>query len=173
MNAAASIADSLDGLRLNFALQAGILRLLSRQEHLNKINVFPVPDGDTGTNLALTVNAVLGSLRKWPDRHAGKTLTRVADAALDGARGNSGAILAQFFLGLWPSLQGLQARGARSQHAQELQLLRRLPVWPPRGQRAPALRRRFLGAEALAQLGSCRQERRGLQQAVQGFRALR
>ena len=95
-----SAADSLDGLRLNFALQAGILRLLSRQEHLNKINVFPVPDGDTGTNLALTVNAVLGSLRKWPDRHAGKTLTRVADAALDGARGNSGAILAQFFLGL-------------------------------------------------------------------------
>ena len=64
MNAAAVTADSLDGLRLNFALQAGILRLLSRQEHLNKINVFPVPDGDTGTNLALTVNAVLGSLRK-------------------------------------------------------------------------------------------------------------
>ena len=62
--------------------------------------MFPVPDGDTGTNLALTVHAVLGSLRKWPDRHAGKTLTRVADAALDGARGNSGAILAQFFLGL-------------------------------------------------------------------------
>jgi uncharacterized protein len=91
---------SLDGLRLNFALQAGILRLLSRQEHLNKINVFPVPDGDTGTNLALTVHAVLGSLRRWPDSHAGKTLTRVADAALDGARGNSGAILAQFFLGL-------------------------------------------------------------------------
>ncbi|HEX9207779.1 MAG TPA: DegV family protein [Steroidobacteraceae bacterium] len=101
-------ADTLDGLRLNFALQAGILRLLSRQEYLNKINVFPVPDGDTGTNLALTVNAVLGSLRKSPDRHAGKTLTRVADAALDGARGNSGAILAQFFLGLCDRLGHLQ-----------------------------------------------------------------
>ena len=100
MNAVSIGADSLDGLRLNFALQAGILRVLSRQEYLNKINVFPVPDGDTGTNLALTVSAVLGALRKWPDRHAGKTLTRVADAALDGARGNSGAILAQFFLGL-------------------------------------------------------------------------
>ena len=100
MSAVVASADSLDGLRLNFALQAGILRLLSRQEYLNKINVFPVPDGDTGTNLALTVNAVLGVLRKRPDGHAGKTLTRVADAALDGARGNSGAILAQFFLGL-------------------------------------------------------------------------
>jgi uncharacterized protein len=99
VNAVSIGADSLDGLRLNFALQAGILRVLSRQEHLNKINVFPVPDGDTGTNLALTVSAVLGALRKWPDSHAGKTLTRVADAALDGARGNSGAILAQFFLG--------------------------------------------------------------------------
>ncbi|MGI9247009.1 MAG: DegV family protein [Steroidobacteraceae bacterium] len=100
MNAVSASAASLDGLLLNHALQAGILRLLSRQEHLNKINVFPVPDGDTGTNLALTAHAVLGTLRKLPDRHAGQVLTRVADAALDGARGNSGAILAQFFLGL-------------------------------------------------------------------------
>jgi DegV family protein with EDD domain len=99
LNTVVTTADSLDGLRLNRALKAGIARLLSRQEHLNKINVFPVPDGDTGTNLALTMHAVLGSLQRADD-HAGKTLTRIADAALDGARGNSGAILAQFFLGL-------------------------------------------------------------------------
>jgi DegV family protein with EDD domain len=108
VNAVTVSADSLDGLRLNFALQAGILRLLSRQEYLNKINVFPVPDGDTGTNLALTAHAVLGVLRKAPDTHVGKTLTRVADAALDGARGNSGAILAQFFLGLGDRLGHLK-----------------------------------------------------------------
>lgn len=101
-------ADSIDGLRLNRAFKAGILRLLSRQEHLNKINVFPVPDGDTGTNLSLTMSAVLGTLQRWPDTHAGKTLTRVADAALDGARGNSGAILAQFFLGLCDRLGHLR-----------------------------------------------------------------
>jgi hypothetical protein len=59
-----------------------------------------VPDGDTGTNLALTLQAVLTALRKAGDAHAGQTLTRVADAALDGARGNSGAILAQFLLGV-------------------------------------------------------------------------
>lgn len=100
MVSAAVMADRLDGWRINRALKAGIARLLSRQEHLNKINVFPVPDGDTGTNLALTMRAVLGCLQQAPDGHAGKTLTRVADAALDGARGNSGAILAQFFLGL-------------------------------------------------------------------------
>ncbi len=108
MNTAAVMADSLDGLRLNRALKAGIARLLSRQEHLNKINVFPVPDGDTGTNLALTMSAVLGALQRWPDSHAGKTLTRIADAALDGARGNSGAILAQFFLGLCDRLGHLR-----------------------------------------------------------------
>jgi len=100
VNTAAVLAERLDGLRINRALKAGIARLLTRQEHLNKINVFPVPDGDTGTNLALTMRAVLGILQQSPDGHAGKTLTRVADAALDGARGNSGAILAQFFLGL-------------------------------------------------------------------------
>jgi hypothetical protein len=74
VNAASVAVDSLDGLRLNFALQAGIVRLLARQEHLDKINVFPVPDGDTGTNLALTAHAVLGVLRKsrigTPGRHS-------------------------------------------------------------------------------------------------------
>jgi uncharacterized protein len=104
LGAAAIAAESLDGLRLNRAFRAGILRLLSRQEHLNKINVFPVPDGDTGTNLAMTMGAVLGVLQRTPDAHAGNTLTRIADAALDGARGNSGAILAQFLLGLGDKL---------------------------------------------------------------------
>ena len=93
----------LDGARLSRLLRAGINRLLDDQEHLNKINVFPVPDGDTGTNMALTMCAVLNSLRKATDAHAGNTLTRVADAALDGARGNSGAILAQFLLGVGDS----------------------------------------------------------------------
>jgi len=100
MNAVALPADTLSGTELSAALRAGIYRLISREEVINKINVFPVPDGDTGTNLALTLQAVLASLRGNPDAHAGQTLTRVADAALDGARGNSGAILAQFLLGL-------------------------------------------------------------------------
>jgi DegV family protein with EDD domain len=112
LNSAAIIAERLDGLRLNRAFKAGIARLLSRQEHLNKINVFPVPDGDTGTNLALTMRAVLGCLQRSPDDHAGKTLTRIADAALDGARGNSGAILAQFLLGLGDRLGHLGHVGA-------------------------------------------------------------
>ncbi len=85
---------------LDRALRSGIHRLLGQAEHLDRINVFPVPDGDTGTNLAITMSAVLTALRRTPFDHAGRLFTAIADAALDGARGNSGAILAQFLLGL-------------------------------------------------------------------------
>jgi hypothetical protein len=100
LSAVVSAALALRGTELSDALRSGIHRLISREEVINKINVFPVPDGDTGTNLALTLQAVLAALRAHPETHAGQLLTRVADAALDGARGNSGAILAQFLLGV-------------------------------------------------------------------------
>lgn len=90
----------LDGVRLRRGLQAGIHRVISRQDYLNRINVFPVPDGDTGTNIAFTLTAILGGMSSSAERHCGRLLTLVADSALDGARGNSGAILAQFFQGL-------------------------------------------------------------------------
>ncbi len=90
----------LDGRRLNLALRAGIDRMYAERGHLNRINVFPVPDGDTGTNLALTAGSIGGVLLQNRGGHAGQLLIGVADAALDGARGNSGAILAQFFQGL-------------------------------------------------------------------------
>jgi DegV family protein with EDD domain len=90
----------LGGAELGRALRAGIHRLQREREYLDRINVFPVPDGDTGTNLALSMGAVLALLKRREVAHAGQLLTQVADAALDGARGNSGAILAQFFLGV-------------------------------------------------------------------------
>ena len=105
--AAPSVAY-LDGVRLRRALQAGIHRVISCQEHLNKINVFPVPDGDTGTNLAFTLNAILAGMSGTVERHCGRLLMTVADSALDGARGNSGAILAQFFQGLSDALSAEQ-----------------------------------------------------------------
>ena len=95
----------LDGARLRRGLQAGIHRVISRQEYLNKINVFPVPDGDTGTNIAFTLNSVLAGMSRSVEKHVGKLLTVVADSALDGARGNSGAILAQFFQGFSDSAE--------------------------------------------------------------------
>ncbi|MEM8982044.1 MAG: DegV family protein [Pseudomonadota bacterium] len=87
------------------ALLAGIHRVVSSQESLNRINVFPVADGDTGTNLALTLLAARSALERHRSDTAGQLLERVADALLDGARGNSGAIMAQFFQGLADSLR--------------------------------------------------------------------
>ncbi|GMU42753.1 MAG: DegV family EDD domain-containing protein [Xanthomonadales bacterium] len=94
----------LSGARLKGALIAGAGRVLARREELNRINVFPVPDGDTGTNLAFTMMAVLKTARGMRGADAGAVLARVAREAIDGARGNSGAILAQFFQGLAEAL---------------------------------------------------------------------
>jgi len=82
------------------ALISGIHRVIDDQELLNQINVFPVPDGDTGTNLSLSLGAVLPVLQQTDEKHLGTLLAAVADALLDGARGNSGAIMAQFFQGM-------------------------------------------------------------------------
>jgi hypothetical protein len=88
----------LDGKRLYFAFLAGGNAIIKDYSYLNKINVFPVPDGDTGTNLASTVKAIAENAR--PFRSVKEALTSIADAALTGARGNSGLIFAQFIFGL-------------------------------------------------------------------------
>ena len=90
----------LDGDTLSRALQSGIHSVMADQSFLNKINVFPVPDGDTGTNLSLSLSAALGVLQAPGEKHLGTLLAATADALLDGARGNSGAIMAQFFQGV-------------------------------------------------------------------------
>ncbi|UCH62948.1 MAG: DegV family EDD domain-containing protein [Fidelibacterota bacterium] len=97
----------LDGIRLHRALTAGVRQLLSRQGHLNRINVFPIPDGDTGTNLSFTLLFILDNTSRRVQVHAGRTAVAIADAALDGARGCSGVILAQFFQGFSDSCADL------------------------------------------------------------------
>jgi DegV family protein with EDD domain len=94
----------MDGDSLASALQSGIHRVIGEQETLNRINVFPVADGDTGTNLSLSLGAALGPLTMPGSKHLGTLLVKVADALLDGARGNSGAIVAQFFQGMSDSI---------------------------------------------------------------------
>lgn len=96
----------LDGRRFQRLLLGGIARLIGERGHLDRINVYPVPDGDTGTNLALTFTAVGERLATTDTRHAGELLGIAADAALDGARGNSGAIFAQYLQGLSEFLAG-------------------------------------------------------------------
>jgi len=90
----------IDGDILASALISGIHRVIGQQELLNRINVFPVADSDTGTNLSLSLSSALSVLQEDPGKHLGTMLAAMADALLDGARGNSGAIIAQFFQGL-------------------------------------------------------------------------
>ena len=94
------VSKHMDGDALAAALTSGIHRVLGEQELLNRINVFPVADSDTGTNLSLSLGSALGPLAKPGEKHLGTMLAAVADALLDGARGNSGAIVAQFFQGM-------------------------------------------------------------------------
>lgn len=95
-----AVKEYLDGDAFAAALVCGIHRVIGEQELLNRINVFPVADSDTGTNLSLTLGAALGVLTQPNEKHLGTMLAAVADALLDGARGNSGAIVAQFFQGM-------------------------------------------------------------------------
>ncbi|HUX38456.1 MAG TPA: DegV family protein [Rectinemataceae bacterium] len=90
----------IDGNRLRRALIVGAERLMERAAQLNAINVFPVPDGDTGTNMASTARSIAIALRHSGPLPLGSSLRTAADSALAGARGNSGAILAQFIQGL-------------------------------------------------------------------------
>ncbi len=85
---------------LRRALIHGARRVIGAREELNRINVFPVADGDTGNNLASTMGSVLNGALTRRSRHVGELLVEVGEDALDGARGNSGAILAQFFHGV-------------------------------------------------------------------------
>ena len=94
------VAKYLDGAALANALVSGIHRVIADQDFLNHINVFPVADGDTGTNLSLSLGSALPVLQGENVTHLGTLLAATADALLDGSRGNSGAIVAQFFQGL-------------------------------------------------------------------------
>ncbi len=88
----------LDGTMFFNAFSSGASAVIKVQNDLNKLNVFPVPDGDTGTNLASTMRYILELTDV--SSSIGKTTRSIADAALMGARGNSGAIFAQYMHGL-------------------------------------------------------------------------
>jgi len=104
----------LDAGELARALTSGIHCVLHQQESLNRINVFPVADGDTGTNLCVSLGAALNLLLSPGSERLGDFLARLADVLLDSARGNSGAIVAQFFQGVSDSAGDLAHFSASS-----------------------------------------------------------
>ena len=90
--------DFIDGLKLKSLLEIGVETLFEHKEEVDDLNVFPVPDGDTGTNMYLTFKAALKEAKKASDDVPG-VLEAAAQGALMGARGNSGVITSQFFRG--------------------------------------------------------------------------
>lgn len=89
--------DKLNGNNLYYMFMAGARNIIDNQAELNRINVFPVADGDTGTNMASTIRTVVDVIR--PDGSFKVTADSIGVAALAGARGNSGIIFAQFLFG--------------------------------------------------------------------------
>jgi dihydroxyacetone kinase-like predicted kinase len=96
----------LDGPRLYNAFLVGGNEVIKDQKYLNKINVFPVPDADTGTNLASTMRSIAEGAVPNPSAH--KTLHSIADMALSGTRGNSGMIFAQFVHGISEEIKNVK-----------------------------------------------------------------
>jgi hypothetical protein len=89
----------LDGQKFKYYLNSALAWLKTNQEHINSLNVFPVPDGDTGTNMVLTMQSALNEINGSEERNIGKMAHTLAQGALMGARGNSGVILSQLWRG--------------------------------------------------------------------------
>ncbi len=96
----------VDGPRLARSLLAAADWVAAGREEINRINVFPVPDGDTGTNFTFTLRSVADALRALGDASLDATARTAARGAVLGARGNSGMMLAHFLLGLSERLEG-------------------------------------------------------------------
>lgn len=90
----------IDGQAVKRLMMAGMTWLKTNKAVVNALNVFPVPDGDTGTNMVLTMESAQNEIENLGERHAGKMLSAIAQGALMGARGNSGVILSQIWRGI-------------------------------------------------------------------------
>jgi DegV family protein with EDD domain len=102
----------LDGKQLYYSFLSGAQRIFENQKLLNRINVFPVNDSDTGTNLASTMRSIMDT--PIPTDNLKETAVALADAALTGARGNSGIIFAQFLYGFGNELESKQTMDIKS-----------------------------------------------------------
>jgi DegV family protein with EDD domain len=95
--------SKINGKDLYYSFLAGTHKVLEQQKNINKINVFPVPDGDTGTNLATTFRYITENV--IPEVSITSTARSIANAALEGSKGNSGIIVAEFLVGFSKKLK--------------------------------------------------------------------
>lgn len=94
----------MDGSHLKKGLELATELIEKEVEFINAINVYPVADGDTGTNMFKTIRGIVNSIKDADTSHAGKLAERIAEASLETARGNSGVILSQFFWGFYEGI---------------------------------------------------------------------
>jgi len=100
------VKQIINGADLRRMIISAAAAIENNKQALNDLNVFPVPDGDTGTNMSMTINAAAGDLRKAEDPELGQAAKIAASAMLRGARGNSGVILSLLFRGISKKLKG-------------------------------------------------------------------
>lgn len=103
---------SIDGVKLYHMLMSASNKLETKKEYVNSLNVFPVPDGDTGTNMSLTFKAAAKEILGMKDQEIGLIAKKFSRGALMGARGNSGVILSQIFRGFAKGLEDLEYASA-------------------------------------------------------------
>ena len=100
--------STIDGLMLREMVLAGSALLEKNREKVDALNVFPVPDGDTGTNMTLTMNSAVREINAKEYTSAGEAAAALAKGALRGARGNSGVITSQLYRGFAKALEGVE-----------------------------------------------------------------
>ena len=104
----------LDGQLLAKMAQGGAAQLRSNAEEVNKLNVFPVPDGDTGDNMRMTIESGIAAIENSSSTDLADVMNQLSHGMLLGARGNSGVILSQFFAGVAKGLQSYSKADART-----------------------------------------------------------
>ena len=101
------ITDTIDGALLRDMFLAGAALLEKNRALVDSLNVFPVPDGDTGTNMSMTMQGAVKDLRNLPETATvEEVMAKVSSGALRSARGNSGVILSQLFRGFYKAAKG-------------------------------------------------------------------
>lgn len=103
----------IDGLLFQRMVIEGALAIAEKKEQANELNVFPVPDGDTGTNMSLTMGSAMAEMHRLHEPTLAKAADTTASALLRGARGNSGVILSLLFRGMAKKLRECTAAGGR------------------------------------------------------------
>ncbi len=100
--------NTIDGKTYEAIVLNGFKDLKTHYQTVNELNVFPVPDGDTGTNICATLDGGIKAMKKANKTNLGDVSTKCSEGMLLGARGNSGVITSQFFAGISDALKGLK-----------------------------------------------------------------